>query len=68
MDKDQLVAALEATLVDSDQVMRSLMDQANRQGIPPHMMMNRDGTYAMAPILHTRAMVLSSLTALYVAD
>ena len=67
MDKDQLVAALEATLVANDEIMKSIMDQAARQGIPPYLMFNRDGTYAMAPLLHTRAMVLSSLTALYTA-
>lgn len=64
LDKAELVHALESTLVANDHVIDRVIRDAEKLGSNPYDMQNRDGTYAMAPLLHTRAMVLSSLVAL----
>jgi hypothetical protein len=68
MNSEELMHELELTLLSIDTQLAVMIDEALRNDITPHYMRNRDGTFAMVPLLTAKASVLSALVSLGKTD
>lgn len=64
MNSEELMHELEQTLLAVETQMEVLLAEARKIGATEYYMMNRDGTFAMIPLLTAKASILSSLVSL----